>query len=225
MYDTSPRRPIFTVVTPAASATARRLTTAAKVQAALGISTDTTLIETYIDFVTADVVRYCGLARDAAGNVPTFAAEVVRATYLVSLEDRGTRLILPWRTPITAIASVTEDGVALTVDTDYKLLTGAMLERVTDDTPICWPCSKIIVNYTAGWTLPTNVPAEIEGPVIDQVKMKYLMSADVPGIRSENIPELYAASYSVPGGDMIGKSGLLSSLENSLEAFKAWSAT
>ena len=224
--DTAQRLPIFEVVTPAANAAARRLTTATKVQTMLGIgTTDTTLIEQLIDFVSANAVRYCGLARPVSGtNVPTFGSETVRATFMQSLEWRGTRLILPWRTPITSISSVTEDGITLTVNTDYKLVEGNMLERFLNDAPTYWSTAKVIVNYVAGWSLPDGVPAEIEGAVIEQVKYQYLSRDRDQSLRSENVPDVYAATYSVPGGDAISKNGLMTALENALSAFKDWSA-
>ena len=64
--------PMLEVTAAAAGGAARMLTTAAKVQAVLGIATDTALIEAMIDRVSALAVARCGLARDVAGAMPTF---------------------------------------------------------------------------------------------------------------------------------------------------------
>ena len=215
--------PLFEVITPAASATARRLTTAAKVQVALRMgAVDTTLLESIIDAVSGECVRFCNLARAVAGPVPTFGQEVVRATWLGAGMDRGSILILPWRAPVTAMGSVVEDGTSLTLNTEFRLVGEGILERMADDAPVCWSAGKIVVSWTAGWSLPTDVPAELEGQVIEQVKMKYLATDRDPALRSENTPDVWSGSYAVAGGDSIGDSGLLKSLEAALSPFKAW---
>ena len=81
---------------------------------------------------------------------------------------------------------------------------------------------KIVVSFTAGWSLPTDVPAELEGQVVEQVKMKYLATDRDPALRSENTPDVWSGSYGVAGGDSIGESGLLKSLEAALAPFKGW---
>jgi hypothetical protein len=205
------------------NAAACRLTTAAKVQAALRLgAVDTTLIESIIDAVSGECVRFCNLARAVAGPVPTFGLEVVRATWLGAGMDRGSILVLPWRAPVTAVSSVVEDGTSLALNTDFRLVGGGMLERMADDAPGCWSASKIVVSWTAGWSLPAEVPAELEGQVIEQVKMKYLATDRDPALRSENTPDIWSGSYAVAGGDSIGESGLLKSLEAALAPFKGW---
>jgi len=216
--------PLFEVVTPVANAAARRLTTATKVQAALRLgSIDSTLIESIIDAVSGECVRYCNLARPATGGgVPTFGQEVLRATWLATNLSRGSVLILPWRPPVATVDSVVEDGTTLALNTDFRLVGGGMLERMTDDAPVSWSPGKIVVSWTAGWSLPTGVPAELEGQVIEQVKMKYLATDRDPALRSENTPDVWSGSYAVAGGDSIGESGLLKSLEAALSPFKTW---
>lgn len=217
--------PLFEVTTPTADAAARRLTTAAKVNAALRQSsaTDQSLIESIIDAVSGECATFANLARAPSGAVPTFGQEVVKATWLITSNDRGTRLRLPWRLPITAIGTVIEDGSNLTVNVDYRLVDGGLLERMSSDYPICWSYGKIVVPYTAGWVLPANVPAELEGRVIDQVKMRYLATDRDPSLRSEGTQEVGTATYNVEGGDSIGASGLLKSLEMALASFTSWS--
>lgn len=215
--------PQLEVLTLAADAAARRLTTAAKVQEALRLgAVDTTLIESIIDAVSGECARFCNLARAVGGPVPTFGLEVVRATWLGSDLDRTSMLILPWRAPITTVGSVIENGVTLVMNTGFRLLGSGVLERMTDDAPVCWSTGKIVVSYTAGWSLPTDVPAELEGQVIEQVKMKYLATDRDPALRSENTPDLWSGSYAVAGGDSIGESGLLKSLEAALAPFRGW---
>lgn len=216
--------PLLEIVTPVASASVRRLTTGAKVQAALRLgAADTTLIESIVDAVSGECVRFARLARAASGATPTFGQEVLRATWLVTNQERNTAMILPWRVPVTSIGSVVEDDTALVQGTDYRLTAGGMLERMANDTAIPWSSTRITVTYTAGWLLPDGVPAELEGQVIEQVKMKYLATDRDPALRSENTPDVWSGSYAVAGGDSIGESGLLRSLEAALSPYRDWS--
>lgn len=215
--------PLFEVTTPAADAAARRLTTAAKVRALIGSPAgDDTKIETLIDGISAECATYCGLARPAdMASPPTFGEEVVRATWLPTCERRTATLILPWRVAMTP-GQIVEDGVNLTVNADYRLVGGGMLQRISDGAPRCWSSAGIVAPYTAGWELPDDVPPELERQVIEQVKMAYFSAARDPSIRSHSVPDTYQATFAVAGGDSIGKSGLLTSLEDALAPFKSW---
>lgn len=133
--------PLLEVTVPAADAAARRLTTAARVRAVLRATTtaDDTLIESIIDRASAMAAGYCKLARDPLGAVPAFGTETLRATWYAETDcrvRRGSRLVLPWRVPVTALASVVEAGATLTPDTDYKrgdkLLIGGRTRVVSD---------------------------------------------------------------------------------------------
>jgi hypothetical protein len=206
--------PRFEVTTPATLA-GRRLTTALKVTNALKIAagTDTSLIEEIIDGVSGECARYCRLARPSNwATPPTFGQEVCKATWLTASCERGTRLMLPWRVAISAFGQVVENGTNLTVNTDYQLLGGNLLERISSDTPIRWSSGKIVAPFTAGWSLPSDVPAELERQVIEQVKMLYLTTDRDRSLRSEAEPDLYSASYGVAGGDTIHENGMLRSL-------------
>jgi len=215
--------PLFEVTTPAADAAARRLTTAAKVRALIGSPAgDDTKIETLIDGVSAECAAYCSLARPAnMASPPTFGEEVVKSTWLASCERRTAMLILPWRVAITP-GQIVEDGVNLTVNVDYRLVGGGMLQRMASGAPRCWSSAAVVAPYTTGWDLPGDVPPELERQVIEQVKMAYFSAGDDPRVRSEAIPDTYQASYAVAGGDSIGKSGLLTALEGALAPFKSW---
>lgn len=216
--------PLFEVTTPAADAAARRLTTAAKVRALIGSpSDDDAKLEAIIDGVSAECARYCNLARPAnMASPPTFAEEVVKATWLKTCERRTSILILPWRVAISGFGQVVEDGVNLTVNVDYQLIGGGMLERLRGDSPAGWSSGKIIVPYTAGWVLPAGVSAELESQVIKQVSLGYYGADRDPGLRSDSTEGVGAETYAVIGGDSIGESGFLKSLETVLASYRSW---
>ena len=213
------RDPIFEVTSAAATAAARRLATAAKVQAVLfgGEATDTALIEAMIDRVSARAARHCNLAKAATGAAPTFGRETCRATWPVRGGSCDEVLFLPWRVPVTSISSVVEDGVTLSA-TDYQLRGGAILERLSDGVPVPWSRAKIVVTYVAGWQLENadQVPPDLEAAVIDQVKVMYLTRDRDYTLRSEDVPGVYSASYSAAEGD-----GLLPHVDAALAEYRA----
>ena len=77
-----------TTTAAASSTAARNLTTTANVKAALKItdSASDTLIDALIPRATQLIVDGCRLARDAAGAIPTFGRETLRATWYVEPE-------------------------------------------------------------------------------------------------------------------------------------------
>lgn len=61
--------------------------------------------------------------------------------------------------PVTAIASVVEDGTALVVNTDYRWYSTGKLIRVSGGYQIYWRAYKpqsIVVTYTGGYVAPTH---------------------------------------------------------------------
>lgn len=217
-------RPLFEVVTPTANAAARRLTTAEKVRLMIGSpSGHDTLIESIIDRVSARAAQHCKLAQDATGALPTFGAETLRATYFKVSEARRGKLLLPWRVPVTGFSSIVEDGVTLAEGTDFEQISKAVLQRLSGDSHCDWSCGKIVVTFAAGWSLPGNVPPDLEEQVIDQVSAMYQSRDRDKTLKSETITDVGAWNYSAPGGSEIGSSGLLISLESALSPYKDWS--
>jgi hypothetical protein len=229
----SARRPLFEVVT-SANANARALTTADNVRALIGSPTaDDALITTLIDRASANMARYCRLASDTTGAMPTFALEACKATwaptgfssiYPYPRRDEPDRLILPWRKPI-AMTALTEDGTTLVASADYRLMPGGILERLdaSSGAPKLWSQGVIVATFNSGFSLPSDAPPDLEQACIDQVKFWYLTRKRDPSLRSEQVPDIYQAAYSVAGGDSIGESGLLVSVEGALAPYKDWS--
>lgn len=188
-----------------ANSGARWLTSRTNVKAAMGItSTDSdALIDLVIPQASALIVGGCGLAVDKAGSIASFGLETLKATYRERGIDRGEELTLPWRVPVAGITTMVEDGETLVAGTDFELVSTrpGKLRRLEDGSPTWWSSAAIVVTFTAGWSLPGSVPPDMEAAVIDQVRAMVYAAKRDPAVRSENVPDLAAVSYSLPGGD------------------------
>jgi len=124
------------------------------------------------------------------------------------------------RFPVANVLQVIEDGAEITPD-DWELddATGQMW-RVNGDDRSDWSTSgTTTVSYTGGYILPDGAPADIQRAAIDQAKAMYMGGGRDPALRSFQVPDVYQATYSVPGGDSFGKSGLLIQVEAALAPY------
>ena len=205
-------RPVFEVMTAATNAAARRLTTASYVAARMDDAPASAVLEGLIDDASDAFARYCRLARHGT-TPPTFASETLRGTWNATCDARGKAILLPWRTPVTAISAVVENGIALSA-ADYQLADGAMLKRMSGSREACWSSGAIVVTYLAGWVdLSANAPLSLQSAVAEQVK--YLAAGTDananPRIRSYTTPDLEQVAFNVPGGSSVTEEGLLKS--------------
>ena len=69
-------------------------------------------------------------------------------------------------------------------------------------------------------SLATNIDAAIEAAAIEQIKGMLFAADRDPTIRSENVPDLAAVSYSVPGGDVMGAHVLLPAVRDMLAPWR-----
>jgi len=225
-----------TTAVAASTTAARNLTTTDNVKTALKISVAThdALIAFLILRVNKMIVDDCKLASDASGSVPTFARETLRATWQVDPTAyagndqtiRGVDLFFPWRLPVYSIDSVVEDGNTRTVSTDYVLMSArpGRLRRVSSDTPVEWSTGKIVIVFKAGFditsSLATTIDPVIEMAAIEQVKAMFYAANRDPALRSENVPDVAAVSWSVPGGDTMGANALLPTVRDMLAPWR-----
>lgn len=230
-------RPRFEVIV-GATATERRLVTAAIVRALAGIPetvTDATL-NPMIDAALAQCARSCRMATYRA-SPPTLAQESVRATWIENswywptpyfgYGSQPSTLLLPWRAPITEI-EITEGETELVENTDFRLLGAGVVERING----CWPTTgNIVVDYTAGFVPLSDdpsydydgetLPADLVQMIADQVRMTNDGAGIDRNLRSEDIPGVWSGSYNVAGGDAIDTSGLMRPLYDALTPYRA----
>jgi hypothetical protein len=204
-------RPEFTVIDdPAAS---KDLTVKATVKTELGITgTDNDAqIDTNIHQASALIAGHVG--RDLAEDQRTdhFRIDGRDAIDVLRLSH--------W--PVSSIDAITEAGIALD-EYDYELdiLTGRMWRLDAAGDRIEWTAGKITVQHTSGYALLTNLPHDLERACIEQVKAVFSGRQRDPTLKSESVPDVYQASYALAGGDFIGTSGLLKSVEGALVPYR-----
>lgn len=225
--------PTFTVVTPA-DEDARLFISIDTIRSITGIPATGagSLDDTALTFMLAGVLAQCAASCDLATSgalPPTLAQEVVRASWVADAVGgydwrrcgRGSKLVLPWRAPITSI-TVTEAGVELVEGTDYQLDKG-VLDRITSSSTYGWPLGAIVVDYTAGWLADDDVnpvPANLVMLIASQVRLAQSQSIVNPILRSEDITGLGSWSFNTPGGDAIDTNGLSRPLYEALNPYR-----
>lgn len=123
--------------------------------------------------ITADPSPYAeALIADAQAHIEAEIGRTVESASRTETFDGGQQtLFLQWF-PVTAVASVVEDGITLTVDDDFKWYRNKVI-RVSGDSQIAWRTLKrqsIVVTYTGGYVSPDH-DAELEhlGSICAQV--------------------------------------------------------
>lgn len=185
--------PLLTVTVPA---TTTALTDLASVQAELGLSGggDDAYLQAQIAAASAAIVSWCGRV---------FARESVQEVWR---EYSPMACLSLARQPVTALASVVEDGITLAA-ADYELDASAgMLWRLSDEDRVCWRGRKVTVAYTAGYALPgepsRTLPHDVQRACTLMVAAQYNARGRDPMIRSQSAQDVGQVSYLDPRAGM-----------------------
>lgn len=175
---------MLTVITPASSS---QLCAVADLQAEVSGLSDGRA-GALIDQASAALASYCRRV---------FGSEDVSEQFRLAERDRNRPLLLA-RTPVTALTSVVEDGVTLDAS-DYEVdkPTGR-LYRLVDDERAPWAAAKIVVTYTAGWSLPSSAPKDLSRAALTLAAAIHAASTRDAAIRSESVDGVSAVSYFDP---------------------------
>lgn len=198
----------LTVITPA---TATRLTTVENVRTDLGLTeaaAPTAKIERLIDQASARASSFCRRR---------FGRQTVQECFEPSMGrfDRARRGLLLSQVPAISIATVSVDGLLLAPDF-YRLVEEPAepvslfyLHRVDAGGFCCWLGRNIIVEYVAGWFLPSEgsavpagvpaLPADIERAVIQLVAASLSEGSRDMMIKSESVEGVGNTSFYVQG--------------------------
>lgn len=204
--------PTLVVTTPA---TTRNLTTVAAVNLDLGLTTGThdAWIASVLPRVSARVETYCERVfaretvtetwRDIRGQAQTDTRPAIER--LGGTKRPSLRLS---RTPTSGTPTITltdgEDTEVLETD-EYSLdaSTGVLLRLNDSGHSIYWPSSRIDVAYTGGYLLPDqesrDLPEDLEGAVIDMVKLRFYARLRDPSLKSETVDLMGSQTFWMPG--------------------------
>jgi hypothetical protein len=227
---------MFTTLEVAKAAESTGLTTLAKLKDDLKISSgkDDDYLKGQIAEVSGHVCAYLKVPQADDGS-RTLGLEQLIETFRYSGgshgfrgrlfhhedEPRHSRLLLA-RKPVTAIASVVENGVTLDPEQYQVIGRSGILVRLRNDRQSSWHTSgKLVVTFSAGWILPgqqgRTLPAEIEGAVVDLIKMARSARTRDPTVKSENVHGVDSVEYWVGG---IGEGELPETIASKLERYK-----
>ncbi|MUZ53031.1 hypothetical protein GOZ97_07435 [Agrobacterium vitis] len=192
-------RSVTTIVTAASS---YDLATLADVKAELSI-TDTdsdALLGRYIRASSKAIEQYCNRV---------FARETIKDEFWPDREPYAFQLTTTLKSlqlsrwPVGAVTSVTENGVALTENTEFRVenVAGALWRLDDLAYPNVWRSWPIIAIYDGGYQ---DIPDDVQDAAIRLVKARYLARGRDPFLKSEDIPGVRSVQYWVATGDDAG---------------------
>lgn len=172
------------MLTVTAAASSHDLITVAQAKAELGISgsSEDSLLTALVAQASAMITGWCG--RD------TFITETLVQTERL---NEGQDCLVLARELGVAITSIVEDGETLAAD-DWER-DGALLYRLDDDTRILWPPVKVVITYTAGFTVGSNVPTILQRAALDATVTLYRSRGRDVTIRSEQTEGVGETQY------------------------------
>ncbi len=172
------------MLTVTVAAASHDLITTAQAKTELGVSgsSEDTLIAGLVAQASEMITGWCG--RD------TFISETVAQTERLA---EATDCIVLARDLNVSVTSIVEDGVTLASDEWER--DGALLYRLDDDTRILWPPVKIVITYTAGFSVGSSIPAILQRAALDSVVNLYRGRGRDTTIRSEQTEGVGETQY------------------------------
>ena len=184
---------LLVITTPA---TNTALATRAYVKGELSIAdnSEDARIDAYIAQASAAIAGWCGRV---------FARETVTETFRLTSPIALDHLVLR-RFPVVSIVSVVEDGTSLDA-ADYEVNTeSGVLFRLSGDDLSSWCATKIVVSYTAGYSLPNSAPEALQRACVDLVSYYRSSAGRDHSLRSESLDGVDSASYFDGAGERGG---------------------
>jgi hypothetical protein len=183
----------FTVTTPASKLS---LLTVEELRAAVGVtdSSQDAALTTLGLRLSASIAKQCGVASDGV-HPATLLSETCSEVFRPARHQQD--LVLA-RRPVSAITSVTENGMALDI-ADYEIRRGSgILTRLSGDRFSCFPCGKIAVVYEAGFE---TAPDDLKLAASKLASALYSETARDPNLKRVDIPDVEEREYWVGPSD------------------------
>ncbi|MBB3297896.1 MULTISPECIES: head-tail connector protein [unclassified Rhizobium] len=189
-------RVISTVVTPAVGG--YDLTTLDVVKDEMSITgnaQDATLTR-YIKAASATISQFCNRVFQSETIKDEFWPD--REPYAYQVAGAVPSLQLS-RWPVTSVTGVTENGIDLTVDVDFRVdkANGSLVRLDGLAYPCQWLAWPIVATYTGGFA---EIPGDVSDAAVRLVKARYLAKGRDPFLRSESIPDVRDVSYWIATG-------------------------
>lgn len=195
------------IVTITTSAESQDLTTLATVKDELRIkdgSQDAKLAR-WITQSSIAIASYCNRS---------FGLETVTESFRPDLSFKTLTLA---RFPVTNIASVVEDDVALTVVQYEADLANGRLTKLSSGVPTTWSTGKVVVAYSAGYDLLGTLPYDVERACLSLVRMLHFSIPRDPLAKHIEIPGVRVVDYWIGN---IGTNGLPPDVVELLEPYR-----
>lgn len=218
---------MFRVLTATTAPTELELTTLARAKSALGVggTGDDAKITEIIKRVSEAAISYMRVPECSDGTYPHLG----RGTYKETMTAYTRRFsVFLSRRPIVSVSSVTVGGVELAATEYIVNKRSAQIARVDEEgRPIPFSGDKIVVDYVAGYILPSDaenrdLPHQIEEAVIYAVKARMSdMGIDPnPEIKREKIDGAFEVEYVVSGVTRQGASALPQKSMHALASYR-----
>lgn len=196
------------ILTVTSRATSFDLTALDTVKDELGItgSAENDKIERWIRQGSTAISAYCKrvFAQETVSEVFRLTDDRRRGFTWASLCEP---VLMLKRFPVASIASVTEDGTALTTDQYEVEPEAGLLYRLCRDERIEWTAAKVTVAYTGGYVLLPELPDAIERACISLVRHYRANATRDTAVTRRSIPGVLDETFwvgTVPGteGDL-----------------------
>jgi hypothetical protein len=142
------------------------------------------------------VSQYCNRVFPAETITEQFWAQRDRSPRII---PGGVSNLQLARWPIQSVTSVTENGIVLVQDIDFKIdsANGQLIRLDINGYPKLWPVYPIVVVYVGGFS---EIPVDVQDAVVRMVSRRYAARGRDPNLRQENIPGVIERSWWISTG-------------------------
>jgi len=157
-------------------------------------------LKRYITAASAAAVQYC----DRIFQAETLQDEFWPAREAASWQLPNEIDMLQFsRWPVASISSLTENGVTLVENTDFRTdaVAGRLIRLDANLYPCRWSAWPIVALYVGGFAV---IPADVADAVVRMVTRRVASKGRDPNLRQQNIPGVLEQSWWIATGTQAG---------------------